>query len=60
MRWKPINRYQVWQLWYAWHPVTLDDGTRVWLELVERKLRGGYDDSWIYRLPGQKQAEQSD
>lgn len=30
------NRRGEWSKWFAWHPVTLDDGRRAWLEMVER------------------------
>jgi hypothetical protein len=42
-----------WHRWYAWHPVTLDDGRWAWLCWVERAADyGGYGVSWNYRLPG--------
>lgn len=33
------KQLQEWHPWFAWHPVTLsDDFTRVWLEVIERKV----------------------
>ena len=30
-----------WTLWFAWRPVTLDNGDVVWMDNVERRLSGG-------------------
>lgn len=32
----------VWHKWFAWHPVTLDNGQFCWLETIERKGRSKY------------------
>jgi hypothetical protein len=40
-----------WHRWFAWHPVDLPDGDRVWWEVVERKGEYHYDScggSWTY------------
>lgn len=51
MRKTYIDRYEVWQAWFAWRPVFIGH-TMVWWEPVERKLRmWGYDPIWEYRLP---------
>lgn len=62
MRWAAVSHEHLgrWHLWFAWHPVTLIDGTRVWWEFVERRLEDGeavYDDNGLitlfeYRKPG--------
>ena len=41
-----------WKPWFAWYPVCLDDGRRVWMERVERRTVFGRYDSWTsYRMP---------
>ncbi len=51
------NDAVTWQLWFAWRPVRLIDGRRVWLETIQRKwtaIEGGWDGPWWrrdYRTP---------
>jgi hypothetical protein len=42
-----------WHRVFAWWPVVTQDGVRVWLEPVERRLwgRSWFDDHYHYRLP---------
>jgi hypothetical protein len=47
MRWKRTNRGD-WHRWYAWRPVETEDGTVIWLEMVERQYNHEF---WWYRLP---------
>ncbi len=57
MIWRPFN-YQLWHRWFAWHPVTLENGNCAWLEMVERK-RWHLSElgivtpvtMWVYRQP---------
>lgn len=38
-----------WHLWFAWRPVKLDTGQKVWLETVWRQeYEGIYDSYWRY------------
>lgn len=36
--------------WYAWHPVRLEDGRWAWCQLVYRRTRSSYGDSWYEYL----------
>jgi hypothetical protein len=45
------KRNRGWHRWFAWHPISVGDGVIVWLETVERQLRGEYCPVWCYRLP---------
>jgi hypothetical protein len=50
MRWKgPKNKSQRTRTWFAWFPVTFDDGTRVWLEKIsiEERYYDGDGSCWI-------------
>lgn len=50
MRWKPKIQKD-WHNWFAWYPIYLSDGTKVWLETVERTLEYSTYDVWPhYRL----------
>jgi hypothetical protein len=33
-----MKPFLMWHKWFAWHPVRLDDGRRVWLETILRRL----------------------
>lgn len=33
------ERLRNWHKWFAWYPISVDDGVIVWLEHVERKGR---------------------
>jgi hypothetical protein len=49
MRWKSKKKNEgIWHRWFAWHPVTTVDDTRVWLETVERcqKFNEGFFDTY--------------
>jgi hypothetical protein len=41
-----------WVRWFAWYPVTVNTGERVWWESVERRR---FESAWVtyylYRLP---------
>jgi hypothetical protein len=37
MRWRPPEEAE-WYRWFAWRPIILGTGQRVWLEWVERRL----------------------
>lgn len=52
MRRQLIDQRQ-WNPVFAWLPVTTQDGQRVWLERVERRLWGSswFDDYYHYRIP---------
>ena len=48
-----MKRFDTWERWYAWHPVSMD-GYIVWFSYVERKLeRLWFDVYWAYRLPAE-------
>jgi hypothetical protein len=36
----------LWKKWFAWHPVLLEDGRRVWLRSVQRRW---FNDALWYR-----------
>lgn len=40
MRWNtlPPPDPQPWTRWFAWHPVELETGRWVWLEVIERQV----------------------
>jgi hypothetical protein len=35
---RPISELREWHRWFAWHPVSIEDGRIVWLEVVERRI----------------------
>ena len=46
-----------WHNWFAWYPVTIENGQRAWMETVERKIEGvyycaGYFEEKKYRTVG--------
>lgn len=51
MRWRPYYWPEgEWRQWFAWYPVASDDGTRLWLEWVNVRVKF-YDDwgaMWEY------------
>lgn len=52
-RWADNNYARIfrWHKWFAWYPVTVEDGNCIWLEYVARcRVFGGRgDDYWSYR-----------
>jgi len=38
-----------WKVWFAWHPVLLEDGRRVWLRRVQRRWFN--DVLWYREIP---------
>lgn len=61
MKWKVETwnekkaRLSEWHTWFAWHPVSVDEGVYVWLKRIERLGRFSrfsnldYDWHWTYR-----------
>ena len=50
MRIKPAQNIGQWHRWFAWHPVTLQDRTTVWLEYVQRYWAPiGLFGTWTYK-----------
>jgi len=55
------ERFLNWHKWFAWHPISLDEGEHagriVWLDVVERKpVSRVLDDIFFYRLPQEKES----
>jgi len=51
-----LRRIKGWHLWFAWRPVSLNDGRVAWLSFVERIWEYGYayDHHWQYKSVGEK------
>jgi len=32
------NRLKEWHKWFAWYPVRISDTTKVWFEVIDRRL----------------------
>jgi len=52
MRWK-VRGYDRWHDWFAWYPVTMWGGERVWLEKV-RRMRWGTEWKYLEKKIGVK------
>lgn len=51
MRWNlPSNPRLAWHDWFAWHPITLRNGERIWLETIRRKQKYDGTDSRFERI----------
>lgn len=46
MRWTPKDQ-SFWHAWFAWRPVYVKGGDKVWLRSVQRRWRGGMT-GWEY------------
>lgn len=46
---RPTPHETLWKVWFAWHPVLLEDGRRVWLRRVQR--RWFTDVLWYREIP---------
>ena len=56
MQHKMIDPFVIWQPWFAWFPVYIEN-TLIWWEPVSRRLRMyGYDQIWEYDFPQTKQS----
>jgi hypothetical protein len=53
MKWtktKSSYKYNKWHKWFAWHPVTLENNQRVWLEIILRKQLYHTEWCWFDRM----------
>lgn len=48
-KWNEGHKRNKWHVWFAWYPVSDDDGVRYWLEKVKRKVEFIGSHSWEYR-----------
>lgn len=50
-----------WHDWFAWFPVTVETGERVWWKWVSRKIKWRtYDNDTYYRLTSNQTNQSSD
>jgi hypothetical protein len=52
MKWSSNKfKYEDWHKWFAWHPVKLENGDKIWLEFVLRKQRDlSIEYDWFERV----------
>lgn len=46
---RPTPHETLWKVWFAWHPVLLEGGRRVWLRRVQRRWFN--DVLWYREIP---------
>ena len=50
------EKLRQWHVWFAWHPVRIDENI-VWLEKVKRRKTGVIYEYWDYYLLDDKEKE---
>ena len=46
---RPTPKETLWKVWFAWHPVLLEDGKSAWLRRVQRRWFN--DVLWYREIP---------